>query len=131
MVDLNKKTRSKPLIIGNNIVGEKAAAESSAIIQIDDANGGFLTARLTTEQRDAIADPTNGLLIWNVDASALEVYTDGIWVQPGAGGGGEGFVTSDPSGIEGAFAITNIVGLSQAAYDALPSPDPETAYFTI
>lgn len=39
-----------------------------------------------------------------------------------------GGVASDPTGITGASAVTNIVSMSQAAYDALGSTDPATVY---
>lgn len=35
---------------------------------------------------------------------------------------------SDPSGIPGATAIANIIRLSQAAYDAIPTPNPNTVH---
>lgn len=37
-------------------------------------------------------------------------------------------VSSQTSGIAGASAITNIVSISQANYDALPAKDPNTLY---
>jgi hypothetical protein len=37
-------------------------------------------------------------------------------------------VSSQISGISGATAITNIVSISQASYDALPVKDPNTLY---
>jgi hypothetical protein len=38
------------------------------------------------------------------------------------------FVESDPTGITGADAITNIVSLTQAEYDAIGAPDAATLY---
>lgn len=40
-------------------------------------------------------------------------------------------VASDPSGITGATAITNIVKISQADYDAIVTKDPETYYIIV
>lgn len=37
-------------------------------------------------------------------------------------------ITSNPSGITGASAITNIVKISQTDYDNLSSTDPDTLY---
>ena len=59
----NRKHRLKPFMVGNNKLEDRAAHETSAAIHIDDLDGGFLTARLTTEQRDGIGDPATGLLI--------------------------------------------------------------------
>ena len=38
------------------------------------------------------------------------------------------FVESDPTGITGADAITNIVSLTQAEYDAIATPDASTLF---
>jgi hypothetical protein len=38
------------------------------------------------------------------------------------------FIESDPTGITGADAITNIVSLTQAEYDAIAEPDAATLY---
>jgi hypothetical protein len=38
---------------------------------------------------------------------------------------------SDPTGIAGADAITNIVALTQAEYDAIASPDSTTLYIIV
>lgn len=40
-------------------------------------------------------------------------------------------VESDITGITGADAITNIVSLTQAEYDAIVSPDSDTLYVVI
>lgn len=83
-----KKYRLRPIKVGNLAVSEgRSEGEPSAVIEIEDNNGGFLTARLTTAQRDAIADPASGLLIWNNDTNQLEVY-DGSWSSLGGSGGG-------------------------------------------
>jgi hypothetical protein len=40
-------------------------------------------------------------------------------------------VTSDTTGIPGATGVTNIVVISQAAYDALATKDPTTLYLIV
>lgn len=40
-------------------------------------------------------------------------------------------VTSDITGISGALSITNIVAISQANYDALPTKNPTTIYVIV
>ena len=37
-------------------------------------------------------------------------------------------IESDPDGVTGAIAITNIISLTQADYDAIASPDASTLY---
>ena len=41
------------------------------------------------------------------------------------------YIESDPTGITGADAVTNIVSLTQAEYDAIGTPDASTVYFII
>jgi hypothetical protein len=41
-----------------------------------------------------------------------------------------GAVASNPAGIAGAQAITNIVRITQSAYDALVNPDPTVTFIT-
>jgi len=37
-------------------------------------------------------------------------------------------VGSDPTGVTGATVIMNVISLTQAEYDAIVTPDPETLY---
>lgn len=43
--------------------------------------GGILFPRLTTAQRDAIAAPTDGLVIYNTTDNKLQVRAAGVWVN--------------------------------------------------
>lgn len=86
--DANRKQRLKPIIVGNNATGTKQPSEPSAALQVDDQNGGFLTSRLTTNQRDAIEVPADGLLIWNIDDLVLQVWVTDEWISLGSGGEG-------------------------------------------
>lgn len=78
-MDQNRKHRIKPVIVGNNTIGNKGRSEPSAAIQIDDDNAGFLPSRLTTEQRDAIPNPAEGLMIFNVDTNSQQTFQGGRW----------------------------------------------------
>jgi hypothetical protein len=48
--------------------------------------------------------------------------------EPGVSPDVSGFVQSNPSGVAGASAVTNIVSLSQADYNAIATPSPTTLY---
>ena len=48
---------------------------ASAILELDSTTQGFLPPRLTTVQRDEIANPTVGLLIFNKDTDAFNLYS--------------------------------------------------------
>ena len=47
---------------------------ASAVLDITSTERGFLLPRMTTVQRDAIASPANGLLIYNTTTNRLEVF---------------------------------------------------------
>ncbi len=86
MVEYNRKHRLKPFMVSNNPVQSRANPEPSAAIHIDDTNGGFVTARMTTVQRDLIPQPTQALLIWNRDITQFEYYDGITWVPISSGG---------------------------------------------
>jgi hypothetical protein len=52
-----------------------ASPNSNALLDLTSTAKGLLLPRLTTAQRDAIASPTEGLVIYNTTASAIEVYS--------------------------------------------------------
>lgn len=59
--------------------------DASAILDVKSNSGGLLLPRMTFEQRMAIQDPAEGLLIFCTDCSAdgtglVSVYLAGIWV---------------------------------------------------
>ena len=50
----------------------------------------FRPGRFTTAQRDAIASPVNGMIIFNTDLSSFEGYNGTTWA-PIAGGGADDY----------------------------------------
>lgn len=52
---------------------------SSAIFEIASTTKGFLPPRMTTTQRDAIASPVAGLMIFNSTSSKLNFYNGSSW----------------------------------------------------
>lgn len=60
--------------------GTSVTPDASAIIQADSTTRGLLPPRMTKAQRDAIASPANGLLIYQTDGTAgLKAYIGGAW----------------------------------------------------
>ncbi len=53
--------------------------DPSAALDIDVNNAGLLIPRLTTEQRNAIQNPADGLLIVNTTLEAFQYHYDGTW----------------------------------------------------
>ena len=67
------------------------------------------------------------------DEAANKLYagledTTAVEIVGGSGGGANNYVESDTAGITGAAAVTNIVSMTQAAYDALTTKDATTLY---
>ncbi len=52
---------------------------TSAKLEVNSTNSGFLPPRLTISQRNAITNPASGLLIWCTDCLELQVYNGTFW----------------------------------------------------
>lgn len=66
---------------GQTQIGNGATISPSALLELDSVSRGLLIPRMTTAQRDAIASPASGLLIWNTTTDQLNVYrsSTGTW----------------------------------------------------
>lgn len=64
--------------VGINTDGTAPAA--SAMLDVQDTTKGVLLPRLTNAQRDAIASPAAGLIIYNTQAETLQYYNGNSWV---------------------------------------------------
>jgi hypothetical protein len=63
--------------VGINNTG--AAADSKAMLDISSNTKGVLIPRLTQGERDAIAGPPPGLLLYNTTAGSFQYYNGSIW----------------------------------------------------
>ncbi|MDO8999539.1 MAG: hypothetical protein Q7W45_07230 [Bacteroidota bacterium] len=61
------------------INGTGAAPVASAMLDIASTNSGFLTPRMTSAQRTAIAAPATGLLVYDTTLSAFLYFDGAIW----------------------------------------------------
>lgn len=52
---------------------------ASALLDVSSVTKGLLPPRMTTTQRNAIASPSAGLLIYNTTTNKLNVYTGSVW----------------------------------------------------
>ncbi len=59
--------------------------DSSAALELNDTTRGFLPTRMTTTQMNAIASPTEGLMLFNTDDSSFYYYDGTNWVTFGSG----------------------------------------------
>jgi hypothetical protein len=63
-------------------VGENPSnINSSAVLEIESTNKGFLPPRMTTAQRDAIQNPAPGLYIYNTDTECLNYRASSFWKE--------------------------------------------------
>jgi len=63
-------------------IGETLAEPApSAALELDFEDKGFLPPRLTTEQRDAIAAPAEGLVVYNTTTKCLNYRSDNQWLE--------------------------------------------------
>ncbi|NMH86300.1 fibrinogen-like YCDxxxxGGGW domain-containing protein [Flavivirga algicola] len=53
--------------------------DNSAILELNSTTQGLLLPRMTANQRDAIASPAEGLLIYNLDSNCFQFYTGTAW----------------------------------------------------
>lgn len=61
-------------------IGGSDTENAAAALEIQSTTRGFLNARMTTTQRDAIT-AVNGLQIYNTTTDKLQVYAAGVWVD--------------------------------------------------
>lgn len=62
-------------------LGLGSAAVVSSILSLTSSTLGFLPPRLTTTERDAIASPATGLLIFNTSTQLYNFYTGTVWTS--------------------------------------------------
>ncbi|HNS47171.1 MAG TPA: hypothetical protein PKH94_08030, partial [Bacteroidales bacterium] len=71
---------------GGNVGVGTATPHSSAKLEVNSGNAGFLPPRLTTSERNNIPGPAAGLVIYNVDEQCLNVYNGTAWLSGGTTG---------------------------------------------
>ena len=65
---------------GNTVVGS-TTSQACGIFEIVSTTQGFLPPRMTTAQRDAIANPVAGLMAYNTTTNKLNFYNGSAWEQ--------------------------------------------------
>lgn len=64
--------------VGNIGIGTDTPSDS-AQLELSSTTRGFLPTRMTTAQRDAIADPVEGLQIYNLTTHKIDFYNGSAW----------------------------------------------------
>ena len=62
--------------------------EASAVMEVTSTTQGFLPPRMTTTQKNAIASPAAGLVVYDTTLQSLSNYNGTAWISIGGGGGG-------------------------------------------
>lgn len=65
-------------ITGNVGIGT-SSPNASAQLDVNTTTKGFLPPRMTSEQRNSIASPASGLVIYNLSTNCLNFYTGNRW----------------------------------------------------
>ena len=64
---------------GTNVGIGTTTPNASAVLDASSTSKGFLPPRMTTVQRDAIASPAAGLVIFNTNTNSLQIYNGSGW----------------------------------------------------
>ena len=59
-----------------------SSPDQSALLDIESNSKGFLPPRMTTDQRNAISNPSAGLLIYNTVSECIQYYMGNGWYDP-------------------------------------------------
>ncbi len=63
------------------INADGSTANASAMLDVSSATKGFLPPRMTTTERDLIASPATGLVIFNTITNGLEIKSITGWIS--------------------------------------------------
>lgn len=102
---------------GVSISTDGAAAHESSMLDVRSNSQGFLPPRMTTAQRNAISNPSEGLTIFNVDNNCLQWF-NGSWWYDGCGNNPPAFspnavICSTPTTIQEVTSATGRVWMDR------------------
>jgi len=106
----------------NNIGIGTSNPAPSAVLDLTSADKGFLMPRLTAVQRTSIANPANGLLIYDTDSQCVFFYNmvNTQWVSLCKAGTGGATGATGPTGDTGAAGTNGTNGVTGATGDTGP-----------
>jgi len=65
----------------NQVAIGTTSPDESAILEMSSTEQGFLPPRLTETERDAISNPSLGLVVFNIDSNCLNISTSNGWYE--------------------------------------------------
>lgn len=96
-------------------IGPPAGApDPSAMLEITGTDRGLLIPRLTTAQRDLIANPAQALMIFNTDIQCYDYWTGSEWLNFGCADQGNGSAEPDCSSLTAIGTYTQGTLLDQS-----------------
>lgn len=93
--------------------------DTSAALEVDSTSKGFLLPRLTTAQRNSIASPSEGLVVYNTDTDNLNFYSGSSWKEATIDPTSNGLVVRTASGVATSRSVTAGTGISVANGDGV------------
>ena len=75
MVIMSAQMNGQNVGIGANMF----TPDNSALLELQSTNSGLLLPRMTTAQRDAISNPAQSLIIYNLTTKCVEIYESNQW----------------------------------------------------
>ena len=64
-----------------SVSADGSSASPGAMLEVKSTDKGFLPPRMTTAQRNAISTPVEGLMIYNTDQKALNIFDGTSWTS--------------------------------------------------
>lgn len=106
--------------------GSGSLTNDDIFLFMDDPSGSSITKKISlSEISDAIGIVATSGSVSNILGSGNITVVDSAGTFTISS---SGLIKSDPVGISGATAILNIVQISQANFDNIVTPDPNTLY---
>lgn len=102
-------------LLAQNVGIGTQTPHASAQLDVSSTTRGLLAPRMTTAQRNAIASPAKGLLVYDTQENSLFHYNGSAWVNLSAGGGGGGFTLPYSASVD---LNTNALSITNAGFGA-------------
>lgn len=114
---INTIARDGGMVLGATTI------DPNAILELQSNSKGFILSKLTTQERDAITTPTNGMMIYNTTDACINMYkeSESEWKS----------LCGDKIEIKAAFDVICDPILVTGTYNTGIALDPETNYITI
>ena len=108
ILNVNQKSSAQNIVVTDS---STYTADPSAVLDVESDTKGMLIPRMTTTQRNAISNPAEGLLVYDVTESSFYFRQGTEWVRlssinESAGSGNALFFVSNSSG-DTIFAVYN------------------------